>query len=253
MGKPLKHQRRGKGSPRYVAPSSRFHVDLKYRNYDDMEKTGMLRGQVMKFLDDPGRESLLMLVRYDNDESGYLLAPEGIAIGDSIEVGSQGKITNGGVLPLYRIPDGAPIFNVEKRPGDGGKFVKSPGSYATLVSREGKVVLVRLPSKQVITLSNECRAQIGMIAGGGKTERPLVRAGTAFFKYKARNRLWPKVRGVAQSVYTHPHGGKQHHEGRPTTVKRGSPPGKKVGHVAARSTGRKKTKIEESKTEEGSS
>ncbi|MBN2478180.1 50S ribosomal protein L2 [Candidatus Micrarchaeota archaeon] len=240
MGKPLKHQRRGKGSPKYLAPKSRFKVDLNYRNYDDIEKTGVLRGKVVDFVDDPGRDSLLMKIKYDNDEDGYLLAPEGIAVGDIIEIGVQAKVLNGSVLPLYRIPDGAPIFNLERSPGDGGKMVKTPGSYATLISKEEDQVYIKLPSRRTVKLSNECRAQVGVISGGGRKEKPLMKAGASFYKRKARNRRWPIVRGVAASAYNHPHGGKQHHEGRPTTVKRGDPPGKKVGHVAARSTGRKK-------------
>ncbi len=242
MGKRLRHQRRGSGSPKYRAKSPCYKVELKYRNYDDVEKTGMIKGEVLRFVDDPSRESILMEVLYDNNEKAYLIAPEGIAIGDVIETGVQAKITNGGSLPLYRIPDNIPIFNIEKFPGDGGKFVKSAGGYATIVSKEKEIVYLKLPSKKIITLSSECRAQVGVIAGGGKVEKPLVKAGKAFYKYKAKNKLWPYVRGVAMSPYNHPHGGKQHHEGRPTTVKRGDPPGRKVGHIAARSTGRKKTK-----------
>ena len=69
-----------------------------------------------------------------------------------------------------------------------------------------------------------------------------MKAGKAYYKNKGKATIWPYTRGVAMSPYSHPHGGKQHHEGRPTTVKRGAPPGQKVGHIAAKSTGRKKTK-----------
>ncbi|MEK6982541.1 MAG: 50S ribosomal protein L2 [Candidatus Micrarchaeota archaeon] len=242
MGKHLKQQRRGKGTPRYKSPSHKWKVDLHYRNYDDVEKTGVLRAKVMGFLDDPVRDSLVMMVKYDNGEEGVLLAPEGIAVGDYIEVGSQAKLISGSVLPLYRIPDGAYIFNVEKNPGDGGKMVRASGSYANVVSREGELVYVKLPSKQSLALSNECRVQLGVVAGAGKKEKPLLRAGNAFYKMKARHRLWPRLRGVHMAAYNHPHGGKQHHVGKPTTVARSTPPGGKVGHIAARTTGRKKTK-----------
>lgn len=242
MGNRLRHQRRGKGSPRYRSKRAKYKTELRYRNYDDVEKAGMLRGEIVDFLDDPGKEAILMKVKYDNNETQYLLAPEGIALGDYIETGVQAKVTNGGVLPLYRIPDGSPIFNLERKPGDGGKLVRSPGTYATLVSKEESVVYIKLPSRRTITVSNECRAQIGVIAGGGKKEKPLMKAGKAYYKHKAKSTLWPHTRGVAMSPYSHPHGGKQHHEGRPTTVKRGDSPGKKVGHIAAKSTGRKKGK-----------
>jgi large subunit ribosomal protein L2 len=242
MGKRLKQQKRGAGRPRYRSPGHRFKTDLKYRNYDDIEKTGVLTGKVMSFIDDPGRSSLLMKVKYDNNETGLLLAPEGIAVGDEVDVGVQGRLSPGSVLPLYRIPDGAYIFNIERNPGDGGSLVKAAGSYANIVAKEGGIVYIKLPSKATIVLSNECRAQIGVLSGGGRLEAPMLKAGNNHFKMKARNRLWPVVRGVHQAAYSHPHGGKQHHAGKPTTVSRSSPPGSKVGHIAARQTGRRKGK-----------
>jgi len=80
MGKRLKSQRRGGGRPKYRSPKKRYKVRLAYRGYDDIEQAGMLRAQVTGFVDDPAREALLMKVKYDNEEEGYLLAPEGIAV-----------------------------------------------------------------------------------------------------------------------------------------------------------------------------
>jgi large subunit ribosomal protein L2 len=242
MGKRLKQQKRGRGSPRYRAPHKRFKTDLAYRSYDDLEKTGVLSGKVVGLVDDPARTALLMKVVYENNESGFLLAPEGICVGDTVELGSQGRLTLGSVLPLYRMPDGAYIFNIERNPGDGGKMVKAPGSYANIVAKEGKIIYIKLPSKATVVLSNECRAQLGVVAGGGRLEKPMLKAGNQYHKMKARNRLWPVPRGVHQSAYNHPHGGKQHHVGKPTTVARSTPPGGKVGHIAARQTGRRKGK-----------
>lgn len=242
MGKMLKSQKRGKGSPRYLTPKMRYKVRLQYRNYDDAEKAGVLKAQVLDFIDDPSRGALLMKVKYDNGDENHLLASEGICIGDTLEQGAQASISSGNVLPMYRIPDGAYIFNLELTPGDGGKLVRAPGSYAILVSKEGPKAYVKLPSKKVIKVSSDNRAQVGVVCGGGRTEKPMLKAGVNYYKMKAQNRLWPVPRGVHQSSYNHPHGGKQHHEGKPTTVSRGAPPGSKVGHIAARSTGRKKSK-----------
>lgn len=242
MGKRLKQQKRGAGSPRYRAPSHRYKADLKYRPYDDVEKTGVLTGKVIAFIDDPARTALLMKVKYDNDEIGILLAPEGIAIGDEIDVGANGRLLLGSVLPLYLIPDGAYIFNVERSPGDGGTMVKAAGSYANIIAKEKGIVYLKLPSRRTLVLSNECRAQLGVTAGGGRLEKPMLKAGSQYYKKKAQNRLWPVPRGVHQAAYTHPHGGKQHHVGKPTTVARGASPGSKVGHIAPRQTGRRKGK-----------
>lgn len=242
MGKRLKSQKRGKGSPRYLSPKTRYKAELQYRGYDDLEKTSVLKGQVLEFVDDPSRGAILMRIKYDNGEEGHLLAPEGICLRDTVEIGAQASVAVGNVLPLYRIPDGSYIFNLELSPGDGGKLVRTPGSYALLVSKEGPRAFVKLPSKKVLSLSTDSRAQVGVVCGGGRSERPMLKAGVQYYKKKAQNKLWPVPRGVHQSVYNHPHGGKQHHEGKPTTVSRGTPPGRKVGHLAARSTGRKKAK-----------
>jgi large subunit ribosomal protein L2 len=122
-------------------------------------------------------------------------------------------------------------------------MVRAPGSYATIISKESDQVYIKLPSKTTLILSNECRAQLGIICGGGRGEKPLLKAGNSFYKLRmARHRYWPKNRGVHMAAYNHPHGGKQHHVGKPTTIARGAPPGSKVGHIAARSTGRRKSK-----------
>ncbi len=213
-----------------------------YRPYDDEEKTGVIVGKVVSLVDDPARTAILMAVKFDNNEVELLPAPEGIAIGDEVQMGAQAKLKLGSVLPLYRMPDGAYIYNIERNAGDGGRMVKAAGSYANIVAKEGKVVYVKLPSKATLILSNECRAQLGVVAGGGRLEKPMLKAGNQYHKMKAQNKLWPVPRGVHQSAYNHPHGGKQHHVGKPTTVARSTPPGGKVGHIAARSTGRRKGK-----------
>jgi len=253
MGKRLKQQKRGRGSPRYKSPGFRYKADLAYRPYDDIEKTGVLSGKVVSIVDDPARTAPLIQIRYENNEKGMLLAPEGIAVGDTVDVGSQGRLRLGSCLPLYRIPDGAYIYNIERNAGDGGTMVKAAGSYANIVAKEGKIVYIKLPSKATVILSNECRAQLGVVAGGGRLEKPMLKAGNQWFKKTAQHRLWPVPRGVHQSAYNHPHGGKQHHVGKPTTVARGTPPGGKVGHIAARQTGRRKGKrtIESSDSETG--
>lgn len=240
MGKKLRQQKKGKASPSYINKSKRFRIDLRYRTYDDEEKTGVLRGQIIAFKDDPARDAILMQVLYDNNETVYLPAPEGAVLNDYIESGAQSKLSLGGVLPLYRIPDGMYVYNLEKNPGDGGKMIRTPGSYAIIVSREKDKVYIKLPSKKIITLSINCRAQIGIVSGGGRKESPLLKAGTAYYKHHAKNKYWPHHRGVKLNAYNHPHGGKQHHTGKSTTVGKGTPPGRKVGHIAARVTGRKK-------------
>ncbi len=243
----LKQQRRGKGSVSYHAPSHRYKHKLALRKYEGIERDGSLRGQIIRFIDDPARGALLMEVLFTDGSKTAFIAPEGARIGGEMYSGSQAPVGLGNCLPLSKMPEGAPIFNIELDPGDGGKLVRTPGSYATLVSREKSKVYIKLPSKHQLTLFGTCRAQLGIVCGGGRLEKPLLKAGTNFYKKHAQNRKWPVNRGVHMCPYSHPFGGKQHHKGRSSMTNRNAPPGRKVGHIAARSVGRKKAHVEESK------
>jgi len=250
MGKRLLQQRAGRGSPAFRRPSHRFKSNAKYRNYDDAEKSGSVSGEIVDFVDDPSRSALLMDVRFDNSERKMLIAPEGARLGAKFMAGATAPIEVGNVLPLSALPDGAPIYNIELIPGDGGKLVRTAGCSGFVVSHDEKGVIVRLPSKQIMMLSPACRAQVGVICGGGRLEKPMLKAGNSHYKWHATNRRWPNVRGVKMCAYQHPFGGKQHHKGKSSCTSRGAPPGRKVGHIAARSVGRKKTHVEAAKAAE---
>src|SRR3989338_8596837 len=244
MGKLLRQQRRGKGSVAYKAPSHRYKSELAFRKFYYGEKSGAVRGEVLRFVDVPARGALLMDIIFEDGSRMHLLAPEGMAKGQEIMSGSSARLGLGSCLPLSKIPEGSMIYNIEMAPGDGGKLVRAPGAYATIVSREKDYVYVKLPSKKVVSLPAMCRAQFGVVCGGGRLEKPLMKAGANFYKKHAQNRRWPVNRGVKMCAYTHPFGGKQHHKVRSSTIGRGAPPGRKVGHIAARSTGRRKTRTD---------
>ncbi|KAK4792558.1 hypothetical protein SAY86_022993 [Trapa natans] len=98
---------------------------------------------------------------------------------------------------------------------------------------------IKLPSGSKKIVPSGCRAMIGQVAGGGRTEKPLLKAGNAYHKFRVKRNCWPKVRGVAMNPVEHPHGGGNHqHIGHASTVRRDAPPGQKVGLIAARRTGR---------------
>ncbi len=235
MGKRILSQRRGKGTPAFKTPSHRFKTDAKYKHFD---KT--IKGKVIDLIDDPSKTGIIMLVEWENGERTMYLAPEGIGIGDELIQGPDAGISIGNVLPLKAIPEGIPIFNVESRPGDGGKLIRSSGAAGYIVSKDEKSAIVRLPSKNTKQINVNALATVGVVSGGGRPDKPLVKAGNSYYKHKARNKRWPVVRGVAMNPVDHPFGGKEHHSGKPTTTKRTAPPGRKVGHIAARRTGRRK-------------
>lgn len=243
MGKRLRQQKAGKGSMAYRRPSHRFKSDAKYRKYDETERNGILHGEITGFVDDPAHSAILMEVMFENNESKTLIAPEGAMVGEQVCAGIGAELKIGNILPLRDLPDGTPIYNIELVAGDGGRIVRSAGAVAYIISHEPKGVLVRLPSKKVAMIDQMCRAQVGVISGGGRLEKPLLKAGNSHYKFHALNRRWPHNRGVKMSAYNHPFGGKQHHKGKSSCVSHGAPPGRKVGHIGARSTGRKKTRI----------
>merc|ERR1712205_300792 len=121
----------------------------------------------------------------------------------------------------------------------GGKFAKTSGGFAQIIGHiEGAdKTRLRMPSGQKKTITSFARAAIGIVAGGGRIDKPMLKAARAFHKYKAKRNSWPKVRGVAMNPVEHPHGGGNHqHIGHPSTVRRDSVPGQKVGLIAARRT-----------------
>merc|ERR1711976_512979 len=123
----------------------------------------------------------------------------------------------------------------------GGKICRSSGSYALVINhlREQGLTRVRMPSGLKKNIPSNCRACIGIVAGGGRLDKPLLKAGNAYHKYKAKRNCWPKVRGVAMNPVEHPHGGGNHqHIGKPSTIRRDTSAGRKVGLIAARRTGR---------------
>ncbi|MFA4907991.1 MAG: 50S ribosomal protein L2, partial [archaeon] len=150
------------------------------------------------------------------------------------------EITVGNIMALQELPEGCPIFNIERIPGDGGSLVRASGLYGLVMSKEKNRVFVKLPSGKIIALNPAARATIGCSAGGGRKEKPMVKAGTAHMLAKARGRAYPVVRGVAMNPPSHPFGGSQHHPGKSKSTARSAPPGRKVGAIASKRTGRRK-------------
>jgi large subunit ribosomal protein L8e len=147
----------------------------------------------------------------------------------------------GNILPVSQIPEGTVICNIEEKVGDCGKMCRASGDYAIIVSQDADkgICRIRLPSGSKKTINNKCRAMIGLIAGGGRTDKPILKAGRAYHKYRVKRNEWPVVRGVAMNPVDHPNGGgNQQHMGKPGTVRRDRPAGSKAGQIAARRTGR---------------
>lgn len=238
MGKRLRQQRRGKGSPTFEAKHR--GTSTGYTGISQEQEEGKERGQVLDILKEAGRSNLLAKIGLEDGNTSHIIAAEGIAVGQEIEFGKKAGISIGNVLPLKSIPEGCPVFNIELEPGDGGKLVKGTGAYALLVNKSRKAANVKLPSGQTKQLNLESRATIGCSAGGGRKEKPRIKAGNAHHFMAARSRHYPRLRGVAMNALDHPFGGAQHHPGKSKSTSRNAPPGRKVGSIASKRTGRKK-------------
>jgi len=236
MGRRIRGQRRGRGTPTFRAPSHRYKSDLQHRNVEDGD---VINGTIVDIEHDPARSAPVAAVEFDDGDQRLVLAPEGITVGDELQVGVSAAIEPGNTLPLAEIPEGVPICNVEANPGDGGKFARASGVNAQLLSHDRSIAVVKLPSGEMKRLDPQCRATIGVVAGGGRTEKPMVKAGNKYHKVSSRATVWPRVRGVAMNAVDHPFGGGgRQHPGKPKSISRNAPPGRKVGDISSRRTGR---------------
>lgn len=151
---------------------------------------------------DPNRSSRIALLNYADGEKRYIIAPQGLTVGDNVMSGSKAEIKVGHALPISRIPLGSQLHNIELYPGRGGQLVRSAGTSAQLMAKEGNYAQVRLPSGEVRLVSINCLATIGVV---GNVEHGNIKLGKA-----GRNR-WagrrPSVRGSAMDPASHPHGG----------------------------------------------
>ena len=240
MGKRLIQQARGKGGPTYRAPSHRYKGRAKFHGV----KKELIKGIITDIIHCSGHSAPLIEIKFENNERCLMIAPEGVRIGDEITSGNNiEEAKKGNIMHLKDIPEGTMIFNIESQPGDGGKFVRSSGSFAKIVTKLDKHVIVQFPSKKQKKFNSNCRACIGSIAGGGRLEKPMLKAGFKYYKMKAKNKLWPKISGGAQNAVDHPFGtSRSSRKSKSRPVSRNAPPGRKVGALAAKRTGRKKRK-----------
>ena len=242
MGKQIRVQRRGRGGSVFIARSFRRIAPVRFPIVADNQPS--LRGVVAEIMHEAARGTPLAFIEFPNGTSCCLTAPEGLALNQGIVIGSEASANVGNVLPLARMPEGTLICNVELRPGDGGRLARASGTYCMVVSHTPQGTELRLPSGKSVYMNDQCRAMVGVVAGAGRTEKPFLKAGTIKKLMRSRGRVWPTTSGQKMISASHPHGGGRHkHAGKPTTVSRNAPPGRKVGMIAARQTGRAKRAV----------
>jgi len=174
----------------------------KYRIIDFKRNKDGVVGTVSSIEYDPNRSSNIALITYADGEKRYIIAPNGLKVGDKIESGVNADIKVGNCLPLENIPEGTLVHNVELTPGKGGQLARSAASSVQILGREGKYTLLRLTSGEVRKVLSVCRATVGEV---GNADHELVNVGKA--GRKRHMGIRPTVRGSVMNPNDHPHGG----------------------------------------------
>ena len=186
-----------------------------YRLIDFKRGKDAIPAKVAAIEYDPNRTARIALLHYRDGEKRYILAPVGLEVGAIIVSGPEADIKVGNALPLANIPLGTVIHNIELRPGEGGKLVRSAGSSAQLMAKEGAYAQVRMPSGEVRKIQVVCRATIGQLGNLDHENEVIGKAGRQRHLGKR-----PSVRGIAMNPVDHPHGGGEARStsGRPPTT-----------------------------------
>ena len=170
-------------------------VDFKRRKFD-------VPARVERLEYDPNRSAFIALVKYEDGEQSYIIAPQRLGIGDSVVSGQRAVIKPGNAMPLNSIPIGTIVHNVEMKPGHGGQLARSSGTYVQFVGRDQGYAILRLSSGEQRVVRGECMATIGAVSNPDHANIKLAKAGRKRWMGKR-----PSVRGVAMNPVDHPHGG----------------------------------------------
>lgn len=231
MGKRIISQARGKGSFSYRVKRKAYVYKLGYPSKLSGE------GVVVSLLNSPAHSAPIAKILWKHG-AFYIPACKGMI--EEQKIMFEGKeIKDGNILRLGDIPVKTNVYNIESRPGDGGVFIKTAGSSATVSRISGNEIMLLMPSKKEKGFHPDCRAVIGIIAGAGRLEKPIIKAGKKHHMAKARGKLWPRTSAVKMNVIDHPFGSGRGKRIKSKIVKRNSPPGTRVGLLRPRRTGKR--------------
>ena len=231
MGKRIIQQRRGRGTSTYRVNKRAFRYRIGYPRRLEGE------GIVIRLFNSAAHSSPLAKIKYSGGIF-YIPAFRGMVEGQKIKFGEE--IKEGNVLELKDIPVKTRVYNIESRPGDGGVFIRSGGNSAEINRIVGDSVLILMPSKKEKKFNPHCRATIGRTAGAGRLDKPIIKAGKQFYIKKSKNKLWPRTSAVKMNVIDHPFGSGRGKRIKSKIAKRNAPPGRKVGLLRPRRTGKRK-------------
>ncbi|MXW92524.1 MAG: 50S ribosomal protein L2 [Rhodospirillaceae bacterium] len=207
-GKPVKHltegksQKGGRNNAGRITARRRGGGHKQRYRIVDFKRTRQGRATVERLEYDPNRTAFIALIRYEDGELAYILAPQRLGVGDTVESGPGADIKPGNALPLRNIPVGTIVHNVEMKIGKGGQIARAAGAYVQLVGRDSGYAQLRLASGEMRMVRQECMATVGAVSNPNNQNTNLGKAGRNRWKGKR-----PSVRGVAMNPVDHPHGG----------------------------------------------
>lgn len=232
MGKRIIQRARGKGSLTYRTRKKAFRIHVSYPT-----EAGM--GEVLKLINVPCYSAPVAKIKI-NGKIFYNIAANNLYEGQKIPV-NAGAAAPGSILELKDIPIGTNIFCIETEFGSGPKLVRSSGISAKVLKKEPRGIYVLMPSKKEKCFNPKIRATVGLIAAGGRTEKPILKAGKAFYMAKAiGGRIYPQTSAVKMNAVDHPFGSGRGKRIKSKIVKRWASPGTKVGLLRPKRTGGKR-------------
>lgn len=232
MGKRIITQRRGRGTSTYRVSKKAFRYELGYPKVLSGE------GKVVKLLNSGAHTCPLAKVEYSK---GIFFIPafKGMIEGQKINFDNK-EIEKGNILKLQDIPVKTKIYSVESSPGDGGDFIRAGGQSGTVTKIVGDYVYILMPSKKEKKFHKNCRAIVGIIAGAGRVDKPIVKAGKKYYIKKTKSKLWPRTSAVKMNAIDHPFGSGRGKNPKSKIAKRNAPPGRRVGLLRPKRTGKRK-------------
>jgi len=232
MGKRIIQQARGKGSSTYRVSKKAFRYKLQFLPNLSGE------GTVVKLFN--SRAHTCPLAKISSEKgSFYIPAFKNMFEGEKLHFGGK-EIKDGNILELKDIPIKTTVYCVESRKNDGGKYVKAGGMHATVSRKVGKEVYLLMPSKKERKFSENARAVIGVIAGAGRIDKPILKAGKQFHIKKTKSKLWPRTGAFKMNAIDHPFGSGRGKNPKSKIAKRNAPAGAKVGLIRPKRTGKRK-------------
>lgn len=232
MGKRIIQQARGHGSSTYRVSKKAFRYKLQF------PKNLSGEGTVVKLLNSRAHSAPLAKVA-NKEGSFYIPAFKNMVEGQKIYF-DNGEVKVGNILKLKDIPVKTNVYCVESKVGDGGKYIKSGGNSGTVARVIGELIYVAMPSKKEKAFNGNCRAIVGVIAGEGRLEKPIIKAGKQHYIKKTKSKLWPRTSAIKVNAIDHPFGSGRGKNPKSKIAKRNAPAGAKVGLLRPRQTGKRK-------------